>query len=340
MSVISRRRLSLLAGLALVALILLLVSCTPTEAPQTTISPKSEVADWIQSLYKLLFWMAVVVFVVVETLLVIAVFRFRRREGDSIPRQVHGSLPLELGWTIVPAILLIVVAVPTWIIIFRTEKEPEAALQVEVIGHQWWWEFRYPEFDIVTANELHIPEGVTVQFRLQSADVIHSFWVPQLAGKKDALPAHGSSPNTLFLTPREAGLYPGQCAEFCGVAHANMLFRVFVDKQEDFDRWVQAQQAPPAQPTGLAALGRQVFTSAPCQGCHTIEGVSTGTIGPNLTHVGSRTTIAAGILENTPENLARWIRDPQAVKPGNKMPKVDLSEQQLTALVAYLESLK
>src|SRR5690606_25621858 len=198
----------------------------------------------------------------------------------------------------------------------RTGDAPDDALQVIATGHQWWFEFEYPEYDLVTANELYLPVDRPVEVVLRSTDVIHSFWVPQLAGKVDMVPGHE---NRLFFTPFEAQeeAYFAQCAEFCGLSHANMRFRVFVREQADFDQWVAAQQADAVQPEeGLAAEGAQIFQSSACVGCHTIRGTAAqAQVGPDLTHVGSRTTLASAMMENTPENMARWLLDPPAVKP-------------------------
>jgi cytochrome c oxidase subunit 2 len=213
-------------------------------------------------------------------------------------------------------------------------------LQIEVVGHQWWWEFHYPDSNVVTANEVHVPLGRPVNFSLRSVDVLHSFWVPQMGGKMDVIPGHR---NHLYFTPEAVGEYHGQCTEFCGIQHANMRFRLVVDSPAEFQAWVQRQQQPaPAQPPSEELLrGQQAFTRSGCIACHTIEGTSAqGTIGPNLTHVGSRSTIGAGILDNTPENVAAWIKDPQAIKPGNLMPNLHVRPDDITAIVTYLESLK
>jgi cytochrome c oxidase subunit 2 len=206
-----------------------------------------------------------------------------------------------------------------------------------VRGWQWWWEFRYPDLGVVTANELHLPAGRPVVLHLEGPDVIHSFWVPQLGGKRDVTPGRL---NRITLTPDAPGEYWGQCAEFCGASHANMGMRVFVRTAADFDAWVARQKAPPAEPGELAAAGKTVFASSACVGCHTIQGVSAGVLGPDLTHFGSRTMLAAGMWPNTPENVAEWVKDPQRLKPGVKMPALGLTDEQAKALAAYLTSLK
>ena len=329
-----------LAGLVLMGLVLLgMVGCSTTD-PQTIFSPASELATQIADLFGFIVWVAIGVFVIVEGALIFAIIRYRARPGQGRPAQVHGNTRLEIAWTIAPALILAAIAVPTIATIFRTYSGPPAdAIQIRIIGHQWWWEAQYPAEKIVTANEIHIPVGRPAAFQLTSADVIHSFWVPRLSGKRDVVPGRT---NELWFTPSEVGTFEGQCAEFCGAQHANMHVRVMVDPVTTYQAWVQSQLAPPVQPAAgsLAAQGEQIFKAAPCVGCHTIQGISQGTVGPNLTHVGSRTTIAAGTLENTPENLRRWINNPADVKPGVIMPGHLLPDQNLDPVVAYLSSLK
>jgi cytochrome c oxidase subunit II len=326
------------AVLGALAATLLLSGCDLS--PQTTISPQSEFADDIQFLLKLTFFAAVGVGVIVEGILVYVILRYKARRTDTgFPAQIHGNTPVEIIWTIIPAVLLAVVAFFTIPIIFTTQAPPPAgSLTVNVIGHQWWWEFRYPDLKVVTANELHLPVGQTAAFYLDSADVMHSFWLPRLGGKRDVIPNHT---NNLWWTACDIGTTPGQCAQFCGASHANMRMDVVVQSQADFNQWVTAQQAQPAQPDGgPAADGRGVFARSACIGCHTIEGLSSGEIGPDLTHVGSRGIIASGVLTNTPDNMAKWLHDPPAIKPGSLMPNLHLSDQDVNSLVAYLESLK
>lgn len=280
-------------------------------------------------------------FVIVEGALVFAVFKFRERGDGEAPKPVHGHTLMEIGWTLAPAVILIMIAVPTirsvWIL-DQPSPDPDA-LELEVIGHQWWWEFRYPEFDIVTANELHVPVGRTVNVSLESADVIHSFWFPRAAGKRDVVPGRR---NELWFKQDSTGVFPGACAEFCGESHALMKMEMVVEEAQDFDAWVQRQQQPAAEPsTELAQQGKDLFMSSACIACHRIEGtVAQGVVGPDLTHVGSRRRIAAGILDNTPEELARWLRAPEDVKPGVLMPNQNLTEEQIAQLVAYLLSLR
>jgi cytochrome c oxidase subunit 2 len=260
---------------------------------------------------------------------------------------LHGHRTLEIAWTAAPALILTIIAIPTVGLIFQSSGDaPAGALQVTAIGHQWWFEFQYPDQKIVTANEMHIPVGQPVRVALQSADVIHSFWVPKLAGKRDMIPDHT---NYIAFTPQKTATYFGQCAEFCGISHANMSFRVVVDTPADFAAWVKAQQQPPVAPsTAQQQAGAKAFQQVTCAGCHTIGGTAApglnGIRGPDLTHIGDRSTIAAGLLPNTPADLDRWLANPQEVKPGNLMAKVVapgmLSQQQIQDLTAYLESLK
>ncbi len=270
--------------------------------PQSTLQPRSDFARATDVLFTDIFWWATGVFLVVETLLVVALIRFRHREGRAAPKPTHGHTLMEIAWTLAPAAILVFVAVPTVRTIFATAGEaPADALKVDVIGHQWWWEFRYPELALVTANELHVPLGRAVD-------------------------------------------YSGQCAEFCGASHANMRLRVVVDSDSGFGRWATGQLAGPAAPTPgtPAEQGKAVYARSACIGCHTIQGVSPGVIGPNLTHVGSRTTLASGLFPNDSAHLAGWIADAPALKPGSLMMRMKppLSDADIAALVAYLESLK
>ena len=308
--------------------------------PQSTLHPHSDFAGEVDQLFTSIFWWAVLVFLVVEGLLCYAVIRYRHREGRPAPRPVHGHTALEIAWTLAPAIILVFIAVPTMRTIFATAGEaPSTALKVEVIGHQWWWEYRYPDLHIVTANELSLPVGRPVQVSITSADVIHSFWAPALGGKRDATPGHATR---IAFRPDSVGVYAGQCAEFCGASHANMRLRVVVLRDSAFQVWVRRQQAPPPAPprSSLEARGRDVFAKSACIGCHTIDGVSKGIIGPNLSHVGGRATIAAGLFPNDPPHLARWIANAPSLKPGTLMMPMPVAGADLTAVIAYLQSLK
>lgn len=335
-----RRLLLRLAALCIALAPLVLAGCTLQQYPQSSLNPQSDYASAIQSLLeKLVFWV-VVIFVVVEGLLVYAVIRFRARPGAPDPKPVHGNTALEIGWTIAPALILAFVAVPTVLTIFKTQgAPPPGALQVRVIGHQWWWEFQYPELGIVTGSELHVPLHRPVAVNIETADVIHSFWFPAIAGKRDAVPGHV---NHIWFTPDSAGTFPGQCAELCGVSHANMRMKLFVEPPEAFEAWVAQQKRPPAEPDSstLAGQGRTLYAQSACIGCHTIDGISAGIIGPNLTHVGSRTSLAGSMFPNDGEHLAKWIARPDQQKPGTLMLNLGLPPEQVNALVAYLQSLK
>jgi len=314
--------------------------CSLHDYPQSSLHPHSDYANSIQRLLETLVFWVVVIFVLVEGALIVTVVRFRSRPGAPEPKHVHGNTTLEVAWTIAPALILALVAVPTVLTIFKTQaKAPAGSLEVKVVGHQWWWEFQYPEYGIVTASELHVPVGRTVTVSLETADVIHSFWFPIVGGKRDVVPNHV---NHIWFTPDSVGEFPGQCAELCGVSHANMRMKLFVQSPEDFKAWTAAQQAGPVEPdsTTLAGKGKAVFLEVGCVACHTIQGVSPGIIGPNLTHVGTRTTIAGSIYPNTAENLAKWIGDPQKRKPGATMLNLGLNPDQIAAVVAYLQSLK
>ena len=307
----------------------------------STFEPASENAQKVHDLYVLIFWLAGGVFVGVMALTLALALMFREQPGVQA-LQTHGNSRLEVLWSVIPVLIVMVMAVPTFRAIVDIEADaPEGALEVLAVGHQWWFEFHYPELGITTANELHVPVGRAVNVRLQSADVIHSFWVPRLMGKEDMMPGHE---NRLWFTPNETGEFIGQCAEFCGLSHANMRFRVFVETEQDFDAWTEAQLAPAATPVegDPAFEGMQQFTMSGCIGCHTVTGndLAVGLVGPNLTHFGSRTTLASATRDNTPEDLADWLHDPPGVKPGSLMPNLNLTDEQVQKLSAYLMSLQ
>jgi cytochrome c oxidase subunit II len=268
--------------------------------------------------------------------LVLALVRFGARPGDNTePPQVHGSPRLELAWTIAPAVTLGIVFIVVVLTMRSVEAVPNGAQQVRVIGHQWWWEFQYPDLGVVTANELHVPVGTPLQVNLDSVDVIHSFWVPRFGMMRDAVPGRT---NQMSIFVQRAGTFDGSCTQYCGRQHAWMRIRIVAEPREQFDAWA-AQQAGPATLAG--APGQQVFVQNTCVNCHTIRGVSAANVGPDLTHLGSRTTLGAGVIDNTPDNVRRWIRDASSIKPGVLMPAfADLSEAELNALVDYLEGLR
>jgi cytochrome c oxidase subunit 2 len=416
-----------------VALALFLAACGQDKYPDSIFHHRTDSNRDVDYLFKILIYAGTGVFIFVEGILVLTLIRFRRRPGQPEPKHVHGNTALEITWTVIPLLILALIAVPTVRTIFKTQAAARSdALQVEVIGHQWWWEFRYPQFTtpgtngrvdtVVTANELYLPIGRTVNFTLKSRDVIHSFWVPALAGKRDVVSNHT---NYLWYTADSSGVnaWNGACVEYCGTSHANMRFKAFTVSEADFNSWIAHQQttaqgvapavapaapgaagqnpagAPPAggapvqvaqagfvsfprdkmpgytvpqtpRPAGLAfddnalatgsaASGEKLVTQGICIACHTIRGVPTmvSIMGPNLTHLASRTTIAGGIYPNDARHLARWVKNANAMKPGVTMPTLGLGEydpvtvkgpvklggftdQQIADIVAYLQSLK
>ena len=430
---------------ALAASSLVVAACG--QYPNSIFHSRTDTNRDVGFLFEILIWFGSIVFVVVEAILIYTLVRFRRRGAARTPEHVHGNTTLEITWTIIPALILVFIAIPTVRTIFRTQATPRSdALQVEVIGHQWWWEFRYPQFTmrspngkldtVVTANELYLPQGRTVSFTLKSQDVIHSLSMPGLSGKRDLIATHV---NHLWFTPDSAQetAYNGFCAEYCGASHANMRFRTFVVSPSDFQSWIAHQQTPaafavptpgqavanntaaaqapggaqpqvpagapgvgvpanaaPAPQTAVAQAGFIGFTrdrmpaytlpktpvpadiqysdpfgdpargaqllmqgQGACLGCHTIRGNPSmiGQIGPNLTHIGSRTTLAAGLFPNDARHLALWIKNARKMKPGVLMPtigvneydpqlgttmKVGLTDQQIADIVAYLQALK
>ncbi|HEX6534864.1 MAG TPA: cytochrome c oxidase subunit II [Gemmatimonadaceae bacterium] len=398
-----RARRLLLAALTPV-FVLGLAACS--DVPNTIFGAHSEFGHELDHLTLRLLFLGLIVFVVVEGLLIFVLIKFRARPGNPEPKQTHGNTTLEVTWTLIPALILAFIAVPTIKTIFKTEAPaPAGSLQVEVIGHQWWWEFRYPEYGVVTANELYLPVGRTINFHLKTKDVIHSFWVPQLGGKRDLV---SNRTNYLWYTPDSSFAWNGFCAEYCGASHSNMRFKVFTVSPKEFDAYIAHQKtgpaftvaaaapgadtskgaasaAAPAQTASAApagddgiwprdrvpkwlipetpvpanltisttqgdpARGAQLFKTGACIGCHTIQGVSPGVIGPNLTHVGSRYTIAGGLYPNDMKHLALWIKDAPAMKPGSIMPAMGkglpnamgaYDDQQIADIAAYLSSLK
>lgn len=292
--------------------------------------------------------MALVFTGVLATLLYVA-WRFRARP-DREPRLIFGNTRLEIGWTVAPALVVLAAFLLSLYLITTVDAPPSAAgaatesagppLNVVAIGRQWWWEYQLLEHGVVTANELHLPLGRPVRLELRADDVIHAWWVPQLSGKRDMIPGIA---NVLWFTPLQAGVFGGACAEFCGIQHAWMRIRVVVESPQEFQTWLEQQARPAAPPRSPEAQrGEQLFTAVGCAACHAINGrvQATAEAGPNLTHLASRATLGAGVLENTPENLARWLRNPQDVKPGNSMPATALTSDQVAALTAYLTELR
>ena len=309
-------------------------------------SPASTPAKSIADLSVFVLIVTGIIFLAVFALLLYSVVRFRGRamDGGRAPAQVYGSMQIELAWTIIPTLIVVVLFLATARVIHAIQDAPEpaGALDVIAIGHQYWWEFRYPKLGIVTANELHIPisdsgHPTPTFLQLLSADTDHSFWVPQLAGKTDLIPNH---PNRMWMDPQRTGVFLGQCAQYCGTQHAKMLIRVSVDGPEDFASWVHAQQKLAVEDAGAIA-GRRVFERNACLNCHAVGGTpANGRFGPDLTHLMSRATIAAGAAENTHKNLRLWIQDPSAIKPGSLMPAMKLSDADLDAVVSYMETLR
>jgi cytochrome c oxidase subunit 2 len=309
-------------------------------------NPKATPADSVYNVSMLMLAICALIFVVVGVLLTFTIARFRRRKMDDNrePAQVYGSNKIEIAWTVIPVLIVLVLSMATARAVMEVQNKRIAAdaLPVTVIGHQWWWEFRYPKLGIVTANELHVPlstaaKPATTALRLESADVAHSFWVPQLAGKTDVIPGITS---TMWIDPRQEGIFLGNCAEYCGMQHANMLLRVVVETPADFEKWAAAQKLDAASDPRMRPA-RATFLSLSCVNCHTVSGTSaTGTFGPDLSHLMSRQTLGSGVVPNTPENLRAWIKDPQAIKPGNLMPNMQLNSRELDEAVSYLASLK
>ncbi|HTM17195.1 MAG TPA: cytochrome c oxidase subunit II [Terracidiphilus sp.] len=382
--------------IVLTAQLLACVSSWGGQSSTSIFSNKSTPAHQLNDLSLFVLSITGLIFVGVSSLLVYAIVKFRARKGDTTePPQVFGSMQIELSWTIIPILIIVVLFLTTARVLFSVQdaQKPKDAVDVIVVGHQFWWEFRYPQYNVVTANELHLPvstkEAPRPAFmKLTSADVMHSFWVPQLDGKTDLLP---NRVNEMWIDPQETGLFVGQCAQFCGAEHAKMLLRVYVDTPEKFKEWIASQQktqpeltmvsmdgqakanetAPnvgnqgrvvqtamnkvsPNSPTTRgnvsslgesqeisARAGQYVFEHEACISCHAVAGtVATGRYGPDLTHLMSRETLAAGAVPNTKENLLGWIGDPNQIKPGSLMPAMHLSDRQNQQITAYLLTLK
>jgi cytochrome c oxidase subunit 2 len=343
------------------------------QTPTTIFSAVSTPAREVRELSLLVLAIAAAIFLTVGGLLLYALVKYRGRpEEDTEPAQVFGSTQIELAWTIIPILIIVVLFLGTARVIFAVQDTPKPpdALDVTVVGHQFWWEFRYPEYGVTTANELHVPlsdpkHPTPTYLKLTSADVMHSFWVPKLSGKTDLLP---NRVNEMWVDPHETGVFEGQCAQFCGTQHARMLLRVYVDTPAAFAQWIANQQRsqpapaqsalaqpatlpppPTADTTGALTAasqpvtpleGRQVFEQQSCINCHTVAGtVANGRYGPDLTHLMSRDTIAAGALTNTQANLQAWIANPDKYKPGSLMPAMHLTGKQNAQIAAYLATL-
>ena len=309
-------------------------------------TPLSTPAEAVYEISLLVLAICAGIFLIVGGLLAYTIIRFRRRPEDDgrEPPQVYGSTQIEIAWTIIPILIIIVLILVTarTIADVQTAVRPVGALDVTVVGHQWWWEIRYPQFGIVTANELHVPISEPTKrqptfLTLESADVAHSFWVPQLAGKTDLIP---NRENRMWIEPKQPGTYLGNCAEYCGTQHARMLLRVIAHPPGEFEQWVAAQRQPPIDDPQVR-VGREAFLSTSCVNCHTITGTwASGKFGPDLTHLMSRATLGSGAALNTPEKLRAWVRDPQTLKEGCLMPNMQLADTELDHIVAYLLTLK
>lgn len=355
-----RWRRGLFAAVVLGMIALLGSACSGT-GPQDFLHPAGYNAQKADDLWNIVFVVATVIFVIVEGLLVYAVVKFRHRPGREAS-QFHGNPKVEVLLTVIPALILAGIAIPTIRTIFELSAKPSDAMPVTVIAHQFWWEYQYPGQQVVTANELHIPTGRNVLVTVKGEptdlvtglpEVIHSFWVPRLAGKQDVVPGHT---NTIILFTNTPGTYKGQCTEFCGLGHAYMRLRVIAESPTDFENWILAQQhdAEPPSKGSLAATGASLFQNGAgngqfpngpaCSACHSLTSSpidkAVPRVGPNLGHLADRSTFAGSIFDRTDANLAAWLNSPSAVKPGARMPTLGLTSDQIKALVAYLDTLK
>ncbi|WP_158265120.1 cytochrome c oxidase subunit II [Blastopirellula marina] len=329
------------------ALVLLFPLLASAQAPEM-FNPASPDGSAIRDLFYLVMAISTVIFLLVIGALVYFVVRFRDPPGaprdDTEPPQIYGSQPIEIAWTLAPTLIVLVLSlvVIRSVIAMRADPPTDESFRIRAVGHQWWWEFEYPEYGFTTANELVIPvsdeeTAHEINLQLESADVIHSFWVPKLAGKTDLVPART---NRMRLQANEPGLYEGRCAEYCGTQHARMLIRVTAMPEADFEKWVENQKLPAVVDASVEA-GRKIFMDQACANCHNIRGEPAhGKFGPDLTHLMSRDMIAAGVLENNRENLAAWLTDPDQVKPGSRMPNMRLSPTEVKQLVDYLMTLE
>jgi cytochrome c oxidase subunit 2 len=350
----------------------LLVACNKEDA-QSTFGTSGPIADTQANLFIFIFWIAVLVFVLVQGALIYSVLKFRRRgSDDSLPAQIHGNTKLEIIWTIIPVFILIAIAIPTVKIIYDHEEPPTnegPVLDISIRAHQWWWEIEYPGEDVVTSNEIHIPVGQWVNFTMHSDDVIHSFWVPKLAGKLDIVPGDVREIN---MKADEAGFFFGQCAEFCGEAHAKMRFRVKAEEPAEFQEWLDSMRRPPVELVSSDAIAGQSLFAANCSTCHStntwqapaarnertrLAGLRSAYLdnqedavviaAPNLTHFGTRETLGAGLIDLNAENLIEWIANPDDIKEGTRMKELavpyrnnSLSSDDVRQIAAYLLELK
>jgi cytochrome c oxidase subunit II len=321
------------------------ITAEPSQVP-SLFDPHSTPAHDIFHLSIFVLAICAGIFLVVFSLIVYAAWKYRRRpsDDDCEPPQIYGSNQVELAWTVIPIMIVVVLFLASARVIHAVEDAqfPPDAIEVTATGHQFWWEFEYPKYGFVTANELHVPvstngQSLPIHIMLLSADTDHSFWVPQLAGKTDLIP---NRRNEMWIEPHEVGTYLGQCAQYCGTQHAKMLLNVVVQTPEDFQRWVENQKKP-ATMVEQAGAGRRVFEQNACMSCHTIAGTpASGRFGPDLTHLMSRSTIASGAAPNDKQNLTLWVKQPDAIKPGCLMPAMNLEDRDVDALVAYLTTLQ
>ena len=306
-----------------------------------TFSPAGPQAHALTALFVGVLIVLAMIFILVTGLVIYMIVRFRDRPGAPEARQMFGWTRLEIIWTIIPFVILMVISV----FMVTTDRAADPPIpdgrkpDLQVIGHQWWWEINYPASGVVAANEIHIPVGQPILIDLRSADVIHDFWAPELGRKIDAVPGH---PNTLWIQADTPGTYLGTCAEFCGAEHAWMRFRVIAQSESDFDAWQKAQLVVPSTPTTPeASAGAKLFADKTCVNCHAVAGtVANQTVGPDLTHIATREMLAGEAAPNTPEVLYRWLKDPNAIKPESHMPDFKLTDDEAHQLVAYLEGLK
>jgi len=333
----ARRRLIRLADVGIISW--LLAGATGCAEPPASFVPVSAQGLSISGVFVLVMILSGLVLLLVAGLVVYVLIRHRERPGAREPEQVEGNSRLEIAWTAAAILLLAVIFSVSFPTMRFVDAQTPTALRVRVIGHQWWWEYQYPNLGVVTANEPHLPVGAQLHLEIESADVNHSFWVPQFGRMIDAIPG---KVNDLWLHLDKPGVYRGYCSQFCGVQHAGMGIRTVAESPGQFDAWVQQQRQPAAKPQSAAALrGEEVFLQNTCVSCHTIQGTSaSGQVGPSLTHVGSRATLGAVVIQNTPENMRRWATDAQAIKPGVLMPRFNLPEHDAQALADYLEGLK
>jgi cytochrome c oxidase subunit 2 len=306
----------------------------------TILHPGSPGAKEILHLFYIMLGIAAGIFVIVAGLTLYSSYRFRDRRRHLKLRPGAESKMLEVLWTAVPILVVTYLFFKTVRVMHEVNPPPRGGdPDLVVIAHQWWWELHYPKSGAVSANEIHLPVGRRELLRLESADVVHDFWVPALGKKVDAIPNH---PNHLWITLSKPGTFLGTCDEYCGSEHAWMRIRVIGQEPAAFKNWISRQLLPAPAPSGAEARkGASIFQARTCANCHTIAGTeSAGNVGPDLTHVASRETLASGAIENSPENLKRWIKNPQAIKPGCHMPNLRLSDSELKALAAYLGGLE